>query len=73
MTATTHSIVQRKPSQWSTERKKGGYAEFSSAEQTSLGSAADVRAALDICGVAEKRVHTVSSTSIGKASHVDAT
>lgn len=68
MTATSSSIVQRKPSVWSTERKKGGSAPVAGA--TDFAAVTDVRGALDVCSAAWKAEHVVTSSSIGKASSV---
>ena len=69
MTATVHSIVKRKATVWSTERKKGGSAATAGAD---FAAVTDVRGALDVCSEAWKAEHVVTDTSIGKASHVDA-
>lgn len=66
MTATTHSIVQRPASSWSTEKKKGGSAAVDGS--TAFAAVTDVSGALDVCSVAKKTEHVVTSSSIGKAS-----
>ena len=70
MSATIHSIVQRKATVWSRDRKNGGSAAVAGA--TAFAAVTDVNGALDVCSTAWKTEHTVSATSIGKASHVDA-
>ena len=70
MTATTSSIVQRKPSVWSTERKKGGSAPVDGSLEgdAAFENVTTVREALDVCSAAWKAEHVVTSSSIGKAS-----
>ena len=68
MTATTHNIVQRKASVWSTERKKGGSAAVDGSAD--FAAVTDVRGALDVCSEAWKAEHVVTSNSIGLASSV---
>ena len=68
MSATTHSIVQRKPTVWSTERKKGASAPV--AGDTAFAAVTDVRGALDVCSASWKAEHVVTSTSIGLATSV---
>jgi hypothetical protein len=68
MTATTHSIVQRKASVWSSERKKGGSAPVDGT--TAFAAVTDVRGALDVCSAAWKAEHVVGPNRIGKATSV---
>ena len=70
MTASTHDIVKRKATVWSRDRKNGGSAAV--AGSTAFSAVTDVNGALDVCSAAWKAEHVVTSTSIGKASHVDA-
>lgn len=69
MSATTHDIVQRKPTVWSTERKKGGSTavDGSAAGDAAFESVTTVREALDVCGAAKKAEHVVAAGRIGKA------
>ena len=70
MTATNHSIVQRKATVWSRDRKNGASAAVAGA--TAFAAVTDVRGALDVCSEAWKAEHVVTATSIGKASSVQA-
>ena len=75
MTATTSSISQRKPSSFSTERKKGGSYVLTAGAVTALSAvttATTVREVLDILSEVVRDSHPVSADGIGAASHVDA-
>ena len=64
MTATTHDIVKRPATVWSTEKKKGGSAAVAGAD---FASVTDVNGALDVCSAAWKTEHVVAEGRIGKA------
>ena len=69
MSAETFNIVKRPATVWSTEKKKGGSAAIAAGAFVGVANVSD---ALDKCSTAWKNEHVVTSTSIGKASHTDA-
>ena len=76
MTAETFTAVVRPSSTWSTEKKKGGSYKLDATAVAALGvvsTADDISLVLDILSACAERAHVVTPTSIGKASHVDAT
>ena len=67
MTAEVFSIDQRKATNWSTEKKKGGSAAVTAADFAGVTTVND---ALDVCSDAWKTEHTVAPNRIGKATSV---
>ena len=68
MTAEVFSIVQRKATGWSTEKKKGGSAPVAASD---FASVTTVSEALDVCSEAWKAEHVVAPNQIGKATSVE--
>ena len=71
MTATTHTVVVRPSSVFSTEKKKCGSAPLTSAAVTSLGAvttATTVAEVLDILSEVVEADRVVTANSIGRAS-----
>ena len=75
MTATTHTTDVKPASIYSTVKRKGGATELDATALSALGlltTGADVSAVLDILSANEARANAVTSSGIGKATHVDA-
>ena len=74
MSATTHTVVVRPSSVFSTEKKKGGAALLTSTAVTALSgvsTATTVSAVLDILSEVVEADRVVTGSSIGRASSVD--
>ena len=73
MSATTHTVVVRPSSVFSTEKKKCGSAPLTAAAVTALGSvttASTVAEVLDILSLVVEADREVTATSIGRARSV---
>ena len=76
MTAETFTAVVRPSSTFSTEKKKGGAYALDATAVAALAAvttATTVSEVLDLLSANNERLHAVTPTSIGKATHVDAT
>lgn len=76
MSATTHTVVVRPSSVFSTEKKKGGSATLTSTAVTALAAvttATTVSAVLDILSEVVEADCVVTANTIGRATSVDNT